>query len=107
MIETTIALERLECEQAPQQKKSALSETQIIKSYAFDDSIVYTARIRKKYILNDIETTPFTYKDGPFYNVFGFWIEDICNQFQMEFCPNCGNYKSYYSTINVKIECVC
>lgn len=64
----------------------------ILKSYAFDDIVVYSARIRKKYITHDIKTTPFTYKDGPYYNLFGFWIDDICPQFQMEFCTTCGNY---------------
>ena len=81
----------------------------IIKSFAFDDIIIYTAKMRKKTIHTLIQCTPWSgqYKTIP--RKFLFWIEEdlTCKQFQMYFCSNCGNYDTYRSRYSDKIECKC
>jgi len=85
----------------------------IVKSYAFDDTIRYASKIKKRTIHNLIQSTQWSgqyrHKNKPHYSGFIFWIEeDInCTQYQMYFCPTCGNYTSHYTQENDKIECKC
>jgi hypothetical protein len=84
----------------------------IIKSYAFNDTIIYTSKMRKKTIHTLIQCTRWSgqYRYKPKSTGFLFWIkEDVkCRQFQMYFCRSCGNYTDHHhSRENDKIECKC
>ena len=85
----------------------------IIKSYAFDDTIRCAAKMRKKTIHTLIQCTrwsgQYRHKHKPHYTGFLFWIEEDvnCRQYQMHFCCKCGNYATYNSQEYDKIECKC
>ncbi len=86
----------------------------IIKSYTFDDTFRYAVKMKKRTIHTLIQCTPWSaqyrYKNKPNYSTYIFWIEEDvnCTQYQMNFCPSCGNYTTHYhSQGNNKIECNC
>lgn len=85
----------------------------IIKSFAFDDTIRYAVKIKKRTIHTLIQCTPWSgqyrHRNKPHHTGFVFWIEEDvnCTQYQMNFCPSCGNYTIFTSQGNNKIECRC
>ena len=85
----------------------------IIKSYAFDDTIRYAAKMRKKTIHTLIQCTrwsgQFRHRNKPHYTGFLFWIEEDvnCRQYQMHFCRACGDYTTYHLNNYDKILCRC
>lgn len=67
------------------------------------DQIIQT-KINKNKIMSMIEKTTYSGKTQK-NNVFIFWIENECKQFQIVFCEDCGNY--IYSCENDTLLCSC
>ncbi len=84
----------------------------IIKSYVFLDIVSHLSKTRKHSIDRLIEsskwTNEFYYFRSRIYNCVICIGEDTkCPEFLINFCSKCGNYKSYRSNQNQKVNCRC
>ena len=83
----------------------------IIKSYAFTDIVSYMAKKRKQSIDRVIDcskwTSEFIIRKHRLYFLRSLEEDPNFPEYLMYFCSTCGNYKSYRSRQNQKVNCVC
>jgi hypothetical protein len=75
----------------------------LIKDYTFPYKDYILARRQYNLILDIIKGTPYKGNISP--DRLWFWSENVRDeQFQIDFCTVCGNYRDY---MNTNVPCTC